>query len=222
MTNKSKSFSRNQIALLSLGLLLVSSGLGCINFVANMIHAVHGDMIPAEFDKLGGKKVAVVCRTDEGFQANATNSILHNNLQMALATNIEDVKLVRRSEIQNWLNSNGWEESDYFTIGKGVEADLVVAVEVANLKLRNGPTLYRGQADVSVKVYDIEHEGVPIYHKQMNEIAFPQNSGKPITDTSESKFRQFYLAYLTRKIGALFYPVDATADYALDATMSSF
>ena len=217
MNSKLRCYSLSTLATLLLisGIALSS---GCINLAANMIHAIQGNMVPAEFDGLSGKRVAIVCRTDDGLRS---NTILHNNLQSALALNIEDVKLVRRSQLEKWCAQNSEDRYDYYKVGEGVGADLVVAVEISNLKLKNGQTLYRGVSDVSVKVLDMERE-VLLFHKQMPEISFPNSTGKPITDTSENKFRQFYLAYVTRKIGALFYPVDAHADYAIDATMSSF
>lgn len=220
MNSKLRCYSLSTLATLLL-ISCIAFSSGCINLAANMIHAIQGNMVPAEFDGLSGKRVAIVCRTDEGLKSSATNTILHNNLQAALAMHLEDVKLVRRSQLEKWYAQNPEDRYDYYKVGEGVDADLVVAVEVSNLKLKNGQTLYRGVSDISVKVLDMERE-VLLFHKQMPEISFPNSTGKPITDTSENKFRQFYLAYVTRKIGALFYPVDAHADYAIDATMSSF
>lgn len=210
----------NQLALAGL-LACVCSTAGCINFAANLLHAIHGNNLPAEYEGLQGQRVAVVCSTDQGFGGDATTSILSNNLQAALSMNVEDIELVRQSEIEQWLDVHGWSDSDYIEIGKGVKADQLLAVQVSNLKLKNGQTLYRGQADVTVTVYEIP-SGKILYRKQLPEYTFPNSGGKPVTETSENKFRSFYLAVLTRKIGSLFYEVDATADYALDATISSF
>lgn len=201
--------------------LLVTST-GCVSLVANLMHAIHGNQVPAEYDQLGGHRVAVICSTDQGMRSNAINTILSNNLHAALSINIEEIELVRHSEIEQWLDVHGWQESDYVEIGKGVKAERVLAVEVGNLELMNGQTLYRGQADLTVTVYDVTENGRVLYRKQMPEFAFPNTGGKPVTETSETKFRSFFLSVVTRKIGSLFYAVDATSDYALDATVSSF
>ena len=84
------------------GLLVVNAG--CINLAANLLHAVNGNNRPAEFDGLAGQKVAVICSTDQGFTSNATNSILTNNIHAALSINVEDIELVRHSEIEQWLD----------------------------------------------------------------------------------------------------------------------
>lgn len=196
--------------------------LGCVNLAANLLHAVHGNNRPAEFEGLQGKRVAVVCSTDSGLGSDATNSILTNNIQAALSMNVEDIKMVRSSEIDKWLDGHGWDESDYVEIGKGVKADRLLAIEVLNMDLMNGQTLYRGQADVTVTVYDISSGGKILYRKQIPEFAFPSTGGKPVTETSENKFRSFFLDVLANKIAGLFYEVDATADVAIDATMSRF
>lgn len=198
------------------------SACGCVNLAANLIHAVQGNNRPAEFAGLEGHRVAVVCMTDNGLGNDATNSILTNNIHAALSTNIEEIDLVRNSEIEQWLDVHGWEESDYVEIGKGVKAERLLVVEVLNMQLKNGQTLFRGMADITVTVYDIAKGGRILYRKQIPEFAFPNTGGKPVTETSENKFRSFFLAVVTRKICGLFYEVDATADYALDATVSSF
>ncbi|MFK7738526.1 MAG: hypothetical protein AB8B50_21045 [Pirellulaceae bacterium] len=203
-------------------LLVVPSSVGCVSLVANLMHAIHGNNVPAEFEGLNGKRVALVCSTDEGFRSTATSTILVNNLHAALNTHLDEIQLVRNSEIDKWMDLHGQSETNYYEIGKGVKSDLVLAVEVSNLRLKNGQTLFRGEADIVVTVYDIASDGKIIFRKQMPEFAFPQTDGKPVSETSENKFRSFYLAVLTRKISGLFYPVDSTADYALDATMSSF
>ncbi len=205
--------------LIVVGLVVTS---GCVNLAANLLHAVHGNNRPAEFEGLRGKRVAVVCSTDSGLGKDATNSILTNNIQAALSMNVKDIQLVRSSEIDQWLDVHGWEENDYIEIGKGVKAERLLAIEVMHLTLKNGQTLYQGQADINVTVYDVTEGGKIVFRKQLPEFAFPTTGGKPVTETSENKFRSFFLAVLSNKIAGLFYEVDATADVAIDATVSSF
>lgn len=212
---------RQSVRVLVALALLFTTG-GCVNLAANLIHAVQGNFRPAEFDGLKGKRVAVVCTTDGGFGNGATNSILTNNIHAALGMNVKDIQLVRNSEIDQWLDSHGRDESDYYEIGRGVDAELLVAVELMDMKLKNGQTLFKGEADITVTVYDIKKDGMILYRKQIPEFAFPESDGKPTTETTETKFRSFFLAVVTRRVAGLFYEVDATADYALDATVSSF
>lgn len=213
--------SRNLISAAAL-LCTVACVSGCVSLAANLIHAVRGNDMPAEFAGMEGKRVAVVCMTDAGLGNDATSSILRNNIQAGLSMNVEDIDLVRSREVDQWLDVHTMDESDYVEIGKGVKADLLLAVEVTNLRLKNGQTLFRGESDIAVTVYDIANEGRILFRKHFPEFAFPTTDGKPVSETTETKFRSFYLAIVSNKVAGMFYPRDATADYALDATMSSF
>lgn len=215
--------SRQQPARFSLALLggVVLASCGCVNLAANLIHAVTGNERPAEYDGLEGQRVAVVCSSDGKMGGEATDTILAGNIHAALSMNIDDIELVRHSEIEQWLDVHGWQNSDYVEIGKGVKADRLLAVELSGLKLKNGQTLFRGETDIAVTVYEIP-SGKLLYRKQMPEFAFPQQGGKPITETSENKFRSFFLSIVTQEVAGLFYPVDATAHVARDAMLSRF
>jgi hypothetical protein len=207
---------------LTLLAILVATSCGCINLAANMLHAIQGNERPAEYDGLKGKRVALVCTTDGGFGADATSAMLSSYIHAALNSNVDKIDLVKQSEVDRWIDSHSQADADYIAVGKGVDAERVVALEVMNMSLRDGATLYRGRADVSVTVYDIPSDGNILYRKQMPEFEFPKLGGPTITDISEAKFRARYLTIVARTVSGLFYPVDATADFALDATANSF
>lgn len=210
---------------LVLGSLLVASFVsmcGCINFAANMIHAITGNNVPADYNGLEEKRVAVVCSTDGGLATDATSSMLTGYIHAALNANVKKIDVVRQSEVERWLDSHSNTDADYVEVGKGVKADCVLAVEVLNMSLKNGATLYQGKSDITVTVYDVEADGKIMYRKQIPEFAFPKMGGPTITDITESKFRAKYIAIVARTVSNLFYPVDATADFALDATANSF
>ena len=202
--------------------LLIGSAPGCINLAANLIHAVRGNDRPAEYDGLTGKRVAVVVGTDKGLGNDTTSTLLTSYIQALMNTHLEDADVIAQRELEQWLDSHNGSDADYFEIGKGVNADVVVAVDVTNLSLKNGATLYRGQADISVSVFDVASGGKILYRKQMPEFAFPKLDGVPTTDTSIAKFRGAFLGIVAEKVAGLFYPVDPTTDFALDATSGSF
>ena len=82
--------------------------------------------------------------------------------------------------------------------------------------------MFRGQCDIGVTVYDINAKGAIVYRKQIPEFTFPKMGGPTIVDTTEPKFRNQFLKIIAIKVAGLFYPVDPTAEYALDATANSF
>lgn len=189
---------------------------------ANMIHAITGNNRPADYDGLKEKRVAVVCLTDGGLAADANAAMLTNYIHAGFNSNIKKIDVVRASEVERWIDSHSSQGADYLEIGQGVKADRVVAVEVVNLSVKNGATLYQGKSDISVTVYDIPGGGKILYQKNIPEFVFPKMGGPTITDISEAKFRARYLAIVARTVASQFYPVDATADFAIDATANSF
>ena len=118
------------------------------------------------------------------------------------------------------MESNDLSDIEYAEVGKGVKADRLLAVDVHNLRIKEGATLYRGQTDVTVTVYDIPSGGRVVYRNNIPEFAFPEHAGTPITDTSESKFRSIFLTLVANEVSGLFYPVDPTLSVARDATAS--
>ncbi len=210
--------------ILFIGMLLAGTALtgGCINLAANMIHAITGNMKPAEFEGLKGKRVAIVCLSDDGMGTDATSAMLTSYIHASLNTNVKKIDIVRQSEVERWLDAHGSSDADYFEVGKGVKADLVLAIEVLNVQLKNGATLYQGKSDITVTVYDVPEQGKILYRNQIPEFTFPKIGGPAVTEMSESKFRARYIAIVARTISGLFHETDATADFALDATSSSF
>ncbi|MCA9194162.1 MAG: hypothetical protein KDB03_20475 [Planctomycetales bacterium] len=207
------------ILIVSIALLPLS---GCVSFAANLLRAVYGNERPAEFDGLQEKKVAIVCSTDHGFASNATSAMLMRHIQANLNNNVKEIQLIRPDEVEQWLETHAAAGGDVLEAGKGVGADLVLAVDVVNMSLNDGPTLFRGKADISVSVYDVADGDKLLFERQFPDFAFPNSGGAPVTDTSEAKFRGMFLSVVAQKISGLFYPVDPTTDYALDATSNSF
>jgi hypothetical protein len=191
---------------------------GCIRFAANMMNAIRGNDLPAEYNGLTEKRVAIVCSVDGAVASEASGSMLTSFISSLLIKNLPKATIIGQDEVERWLEIEGWSANDALAIGKGVKADQVVSVQVTNLKLREGATLYRGSCDIRIAVYDITADGKTSYVRQITEHAYPKISGTPISDTTEAQFRSAYLRVVAHKIAGLFYPSDPTFEYALDAT----
>jgi hypothetical protein len=198
----------------------LSSSTGCVRFMANIIHAIKGSEMPAEYDGLKEQRVAVVCSTDDGLSMDATSALMTDFIHVALNQHVKKIDLVRPTEIEQWLDVHGTLESDYVEIGKAVKADKLVAIDLSKMRVKDGPTLYRGRCDVGVTVYDIKNNGAIVFKKQMPEFTFPKDSAT-IADTAESKFRNMFLQIIAKRVAGMFYPVDHTVDFGLDATANS-
>src|SRR5947209_12972167 len=100
-------------------------GCGPIATIAWLIHGP--EMIPAEFDGLKGKRVAVVCLDANslcgpGGEADAVGKAV----VMTLQKNVPNIIMVRQSEVADWLDNHGYYVTDYRDVGRGVKADMVV------------------------------------------------------------------------------------------------
>jgi hypothetical protein len=207
-------------------LLVIACGIlsttGCVRLAANMLYAIRGNDSPAEYDDLKESRIAVVCSTTGTGASEAVNSLISSNIISALSRNLTKADLVKQEDMDRFMEMEGWSDGDPLKLAKGVRADHLVVIAVDNLKLRDGATLFRGQCDIHVKVYDMKNGGRVAFEKEILEHSFPRNGGTPITDTTETKFRSTYLQLVSHKISSLFHPVDPTLDVALDATASRF
>lgn len=194
------------LPLVGLGVALPTTS-GCVNLIANVIHSIRGEKIKPECELLKGKKVAIVCGGEKGLSNDATSMLLTRYLEERLGKNVEGIKILPQEKVDKWLNEIGREEPDYEAIGKGVGADYVLAVTLANMSLRNGKTLFKGKADISVALYDIS-QGTIAFRKSLPEFEFPKMDGPSIVDTTEAKFRVSFLTIVSQHIGVLFYPHD--------------
>lgn len=199
----------------------LSSG-GCVNLASNILYAINGNKNPAEYPGFKGKKIAIVCGTEKGLSNDATATLLTRYVEALLNQNVKDVTLIKQDKVESWLNERGWNETDYEEIGKGVGADQVLAINLASMSLRDGMTLYKGKADISVSVYDVADGGKVVYRKNFPEFEYPKIGGPTITDTTEARFRVLFLTVVSQRVAALFYEADPKEQFALDAISTSF
>jgi len=202
-----------------IGLTLVVTQVGCLGLAANLINAVKGHSIEAEFAGLKEKRVAVVTITDSSqYSDDASARILSRRVADILQVEVKKIDIVREDEVQQWRDRNGWDAIEFIDIGKGVKADKVVAIEMTNLKLRDGATLYRGRATVTTTVYDVA-SGKAEFRRHLDEFTYPETAGQYTSETTEAKFRTLYLGVLATKLARFFHPYDFSDTVALDATI---
>lgn len=206
--------------LLFVGALAGASG--CVNLASNLMYAFGKNKTPAEYDGFKGKKVAIVCGSESGLSNDATSTLLTQYLNVLLSANVKEITIIKQNKVDKWLDTNGWSESDYQEIGKGVEADQVLAVHMSNLTLRDGMTLYKGKSDISVSVYDIANDGKVVFRKHFPEFEYPKIGGPTVTDMSEAKFRVMFLQIVSKRIATLFYEADPNEMFAIDAASASY
>ncbi len=86
--------------------------------------------------------------------------------EQLLNEKVKEIKLVRQEEIDQW---DRWPETSPVASTlrsvQVLERTIVVAIDMLNLKLKDGATLFRGVSDLTLSVYDIKKSGQVVFRK---------------------------------------------------------
>jgi hypothetical protein len=193
---------------------------GCVGTLANLVHVAKGSKIPAKYTGLEAKRVAVVCVSNsEAFGPAEASISLARSVGQLIGANVDKVTLIDSSEIAKWIDENDWDYVDYKAVGKGVNAQMVVAIDLNGFSLHDGKTLYKGRADVRMVVYDMTENGKVAFSYSPDEIEYPENASHHTTDMPERTFRNRFLSMLAHRLARQFYSYDATDDFARDSSV---
>ena len=198
------------IFLLGCGLLLSASGCSTILTVAYLFHP---EDVPAEYSGLRGKHVVVVCKpiVELEFTDAGTARELAERIGANIRVNVRGVKIISQQEVSRWLDENAW--VDYPTLGKSVDADLVVGIDLDHFSLHEGSTLYRGRTTIHMQVHDIKDDLI-VFDKRMDDFIFPADSAIPTADQSEQQFRGLFLRILAGRLSRCFHAYESRAHFA--------
>ena len=202
--------------LLLVALLLVPLATTGCSTLLTVAYLVQPADVPAEFAELKGKKVAVVCRPIIELEFTDAGSAreLASLVGMQIEQNVRRSDVVGQHEVARWIDENAW--VDYQTVGKALEADYVVGIDLEEFRFHEGSTLYRGRATAHVKVYDLEEKKL-VFQKRIDDFAFPANNAIPAADRSEAEFRSLFLQMLSQRISRLFYAYESREVFAEDS-----
>ena len=107
---------------------------------------------------------------------------------------------------------------DYREIGRGVNADMVLGIDVGDLRLHEGQTLYQGRVTLTITVYDMQDDGKVAFRRTMPDFTFPQNGPRHATEMTEARFRSLFIEVLAKQVAKYFCPYMFEDDFAKDAT----
>lgn len=200
--------------LLAATILGVLALAGCTSGLATAVWLIKGPNIPAEFNCMKDKKVAVVCRGADVYNFRNVPKELSQKVAALLKSNVPKIKMVDQREVDQWMDSNTWEE--YLEVGRALKADLVLGIELERFSIYQGQTLYQGKANVVMKVYDCK-SGDLVVDKPLPQSVHPPNSAKMTSDMQEEAFRREFVGVLADQIARHFYAHDPRAYFAPDA-----
>jgi hypothetical protein len=189
---------------------------GCTNLLFTAAYLIHGTDTPAECDKLAGKRVVVVCRPVVALQYRdaRVDQDLAEAVSVLLQKNVKKIKVVPHRQVAEWMDEHTWEQ--YVEVGKALNADFVVGIDLGRFELRQSQTLYQGKATTEIRVVDCHTKEV-VYKKQPSQTVYPPNRVVQAGEMQEQQFRQQFLRVLADQVGRHFYPFDPYSDFAMDS-----
>lgn len=201
--------------ILPIGLvcLLLLGNSGCVGLLAAMLRS---DNVPAKFDGLAKKKVAVLCVAGPSFYSEtATSRQLAEQVEALISARMDDVTVISQQKIDDWKDHNSWDNMDYREAGKALDADMVIAIDLARFEIVPNPGIYKGHSEYVVSVYDINHDGKLVFQETPKPIEFPVNELAYVSAT-EREFRGSFLRLLSHRIARNFYEYNNREDLMLD------
>lgn len=214
-------FAIRKLICLFLMIVCLSPTVGCVGLLANFLNVMGAGLMPPAFAGLEEKKVAVVCVSNSQlFGPTSTSMELGNRINRLLASKVKDINIVPSQRIEDWIDQNGWDMIDFVAVGRGVEADMVVAVDVDSFSLHDGATMFKGRSTVHLVVYDT-HSGAEVFSTSPPQIEFPTTAGVPATSTSKREFRRMFLDVVAGRLARNFYAFDINEDVASDVVTMS-
>ncbi len=141
---------------------------------------------------------------------------LADDVGRVLAQEVDDIDVVRPQEVSDWMDTNEWDESDFVEMGRGVKADVVLAIDVDAFSVHESKTLLKGRSHVTTTVYDVKG-GKELFRTTDYDHSFPTSHAIPAISTKWRKFQRMYVRVLAEHIAKNFYDYDMAEDFATDA-----
>ena len=201
------------LLILCLPVLICSSG------CAVLYQLAYGDgpKIAAKYAGLEGQRVAVVCvMNSSAYGDGEVAAALADQVGRILRKKLDDVEIVRQDEISDWMDTNEWDESDFVEVGRGVKADVVLAIDVDSFSVHESTTLLKGRSHLTTTVYDVKENGKELFRTTDGEHTFPVSHEISTLSTNWRTFQRTYIQVLAEHIAKNFYDYNMAEDFAPD------
>ena len=199
---------------------LVTAGSGCRSLFFIPLYLIRGSDVPADYDGLKEKKVAVVCRPvvtlSMGGHIGAARD-LAREVNRKLAEKVPKIRMIDQQKVEEWVDEMPGGDFEYSELGRDLGVDRVVVIELDSFSLDQSTILYQGKANVQFTVHDVADGDKIAFEKPMLQTVYPPNSGVDKSAKPEAEFRREFINVLADQIGRHFYAHDPYADFASDA-----
>ena len=162
--------------------------------------------------------MAVICHpvTSLHFRDSSASRDLAKQVGAMLQQHVSKINVIDQRDVMEWADENSWDE--YVEIGKALDADMVIGLDLEEFSLYQGQTLYQGKANVKITVYDVAQGKEPVFERHLPQAVYPPNAAIPAGEKPESHFRRQFINHLSQLISRYFYDHDASIDFASDST----
>jgi hypothetical protein len=123
--------------------------------------------------------------------------------------NDEKLTVIPPRKVEAYKNSHpNWREDELEKIGKDLDADYVIYLEINSLSLyeRRSTDLFRGRASISINLVDVRHPEDHIPPEQFS-CVYPSGARGPVPvgfDVQPMQFRQDFLSNVAQRLARYF------------------
>ncbi len=145
---------------------LAACTLGCNLLVPIVFIGDHKQKVVPEFDKLAGRRVAVLVWTepatlfDYQYARLELATYVSDKLQSEMTQRKLGTEVVRARLVEEFLQSNIGAEVDPTGVGRHFKTDFVIFIEVLRFQIRDPgePQLLQGHVEAAISVHDLRAE----------------------------------------------------------------
>ena len=171
----------------------------------------HKEKVPAEFDRLAGKRVLVTVWAPQETLFDYPHVRLELGLHIAerIETHVKKVTLVDGRRVEDYVQRRLASAIDPQQMGRVFDADMVVYVELLEFQIRDpaAPDFLRATINASVTVYDMttDEQNPRRYPLEDVEVRYPVDNPVLFTSTSAVKVRKAAYESFADQVAAKFY-----------------
>lgn len=215
-------FSRRSVGLIRRGLLCgalataCALAAGCKELIPLFILTEHLEKIPAEYDKLAGKKTVICVWAPQEilFDYPLLRMELAGHVADRLRTKVKDIEVVDPRKVEDYFQRTLSLSVDPTLVGREFDAAAVVYIEVTDFHIRDpeAPDVVRAKTEASVTVYDMsaESDEPRQYELQPVKAEYPEHGGAvQLTDTNVIVARKQLYEQFGEMVSRKFYAYEA-------------
>jgi hypothetical protein len=147
------------------------------------------------------------------------STLLARQLEQAFKENKEKVVIVAPVRVEKYKDEHPqWRAMDAAEIGKHFDADYVINLELESLSLYepgSGNQLYRGKAEIEVKVMDVNKPEEEPKYKETFTCEYPKTRGpQPASESNPQQFRQAFISQVAKELSWRFTAHPTSDDFS--------